>query len=81
MRHTCLWTSETHKNGHKRGGSDEKVQRIWILLGGARAEDRAAEYASRGKEEQEREINKPTTYFQDHPFLKKNVVFVFINKK
>ena len=33
MRHTCLWTSETHDNGQKRGGSDEKIQKFRILLG------------------------------------------------
>ena len=45
MRHKCLWTSETHENVQKRGGRDEKVQKLWILLGGARAEGRAAEIA------------------------------------
>ena len=43
MRHTCLWTSETHENGQKRGGSDKKVQKLWNLLRGARAEDGATE--------------------------------------
>ena len=43
MRHTCLLTSETHANGQKRGDSDEKVQKLWVILGGARAEVRAAE--------------------------------------
>ncbi len=37
MRHTCLWTSEQHENVQKRGSSDKKVQKVWILLGGARA--------------------------------------------
>ena len=80
MRHTWLWTSETHENGQKRGGSDEKVQKLWILLVGARAEGRAAEYP-KGKEEQEREkkkkkknnnnnSNNPIIHFHDPPTQK-----------
>ena len=72
MRHTCLWESETHENGQKRGGSDEKLQKVLILLLGLqeqKAEQRSN--ASRGKEEQERERNKPTVHFQDHPYFQK----------
>ncbi len=36
--------SETLENDQIRGGSDQKVQKLWILLGVARAEGRAAEY-------------------------------------
>ena len=66
MRHTCLWTSETNENGQKTGGSDDKVQKLWIFLG---VQEQKAERsnASRRKEEQERERNKPTIHFQDHP--------------
>ena len=55
MRHMCLWTNEMHDNGHKRGGSDEKVQKLWIILWDASLEQKTEQqsHASRGEEERE----------------------------
>ena len=73
MRQTCLWTSETHENGQKRGGSDEKVQKLWILLGVQEQKAEQLSNASRGKEERKLERNKPTVHFQDYLFFQKPV--------
>ena len=60
MRHTCLWTSGTHEKGQKRGGSDEKVQKLWIFLGVQEQKAEQRSNASRPAEEKKTESEKET---------------------
>ena len=71
MRQMCLWTNETHENGQKRCGSDENVQKLWIILGVQEQKAKQWSYASRRKEEREQERNKSNVHFQDHPYFQK----------
>ena len=75
MRHTCLWPSDTHENGQKRGGSDEKVQKLWILLGVQEQKAEQRSNASRGTEERAQERNKPAIFRNTHI----GVISVFIH--
>ncbi len=79
MRHTCLWTSETHETGQKRGGSDNKGQKLWIIIGGAGAEGRAVELCIHRKRRTRGRTKQIHRSFSVPPiFPKLGVISVFI---
>ncbi len=80
MHHICLWTSETHENGQKRCGSDEKVLKLGSFLGVQEQKAEQQSIASRRKEERERERNKPNVHFEDHSTFKKKKTTTFLSK-
>ena len=81
MRHTWLWTSETHETGQKRDGSDEKLQKLLIILGGARAEGRASELCIQRKRRTRARKKQIHHSFSGLPiFPKIGVISLFIQK-
>ncbi len=82
MRHTCPQTCEKHENSQKRSDSDEKVQKLWILLESATT-DQAEQWSNESTEKRTR-VRKKQTHrsFSGPPiFPKRGVISAFIKEK